>query len=225
MATQGAKQSGPGRPRSREADEAILDAALELVAERGYEGLTMEAMAERAGVGKTTVYRRWPNRDEVLAAASERFVTEIGVPDTGTVRGDLIALLESAIVVYSGLAGRAMPGLVAAMARNPGIARSWREGFLAVRRAALRDLIERGIRRGELRDDVDVELTLDLLGGPLMYRLLVTGGAVDDEVARGVVDTLLEGIAGRKSGPQSDGAAIHHEGDDNAEGNDACGAV
>lgn len=194
MAASEAKQ-GPGRPRSRATDRAILSAALELVAECGYEGLTMEGIADRAGVAKTTVYRRWSSRDEVLEAASEGFVTEIGVPDTGTIRGDLLDLLKSAISVYSGLPGRVMPGLVSAMAQNPSLARRVREGFLASRRLALRAVLQRGIQRGELRPQIDVELTLDLLGGPLMYRLLVTGQAVDAETAAALVDTLLRGIA------------------------------
>jgi AcrR family transcriptional regulator len=172
-----------------------LKAALELVAEHGYEGLTMAGIADRAGVAKTTVYRRWSSPDEVLEAASEGFVTEIGVPDTGTIRADLLELLERAISVYSGLPGRVMPGLVSAMARNPGLARKVREGFLAGRRLALRDVLLRGIRRGELRPRIDIELTLDLLGGPLMYRLLVTGQAVDAGTAAALVDTLLRGIA------------------------------
>jgi AcrR family transcriptional regulator len=184
-----------GRPRSALADSAILQAALELLAERGYEGLTMEGIAERAGVGKTTLYRRFRTRDEVLEAASAAFVTRIGEPDTGTLRGDLIALLESAVRVYRGLAGRVMPGLVSAMAQNAELARRVREGFLSRRREALAAVLRRGIARGELRTDLDVELALDLLGGPLMYRLLVTGGPVNGRVAAGVVDMLLRGIA------------------------------
>lgn len=192
---QAIETKGPGRPRSRRAHNAILEAALELLAEWGYDGLTMEGIAERAGVAKTTVYRRWSTREEVLEAASERFVKEIGVPDTGSIRGDLLALLQSARKVYSGLPGQVMPGLVAAMAQNPGLARKVRCGFLSDRRAALRGVLERGIERGELRPDIDVGVTLDLLGGPLMYRLLVTGEEVDTAMVREVVDTLLRGIA------------------------------
>lgn len=192
------RTKGPGRPRSQRANEAILRAAMELLADRGYDGLTMEGIAERAGVAKTTVYRRWSTRDEVLEAASESFVTEIGVPDTGSIRGDLLALLRSARDVYSGLPGRVMPGLVAAMAQNPGLAHKVRSGFLSDRRAALRGVLERGIARGELRRDIDLGVTLDLLGGPLMYRLLVTGQAIDSAMMNEVVDTLLAGIAARQ---------------------------
>lgn len=186
-----------GRPRSERANQAILDAALELLAEQGLDGLTMEGIADRAGVAKTTLYRRWSSREEVLEAAAQKFVEEIGVPDTGTIGGDLLALLTSAIGVYSGLPGRVMPGLVAAMAQNPSLARAVRDGFLASRRTALRSVLERAIRRGELRRGIDVAITLDMLGGPLMYRLLVTGEPVDESTAAVVVETLLRGIAAR----------------------------
>lgn len=187
--------AGPGRPRSERAHRAILQAALEIVAERGYDGLTMEGIAERAGVAKTTVYRRWSNRDEVLEAASEDFVRDIGVPDTGAIRTDLGELLRGAVRVYRGLPGRVMPGLVSAMALNPDLARTVRNGFLANRRRALRVILERGVERGELREDTDVDLALDLVGGPLMYRLLVTGEPVEEELAVDVVEMLLRGIA------------------------------
>jgi hypothetical protein len=88
-----------------------------------------------------------------------------------------------------------MPALVAAMNRDPALARATREGFLASRRAALREVVARGIDRGDLRPDLDVELALDALGGPLFYRLLVTGGPIDMNLARGVVDLLLRGFA------------------------------
>jgi AcrR family transcriptional regulator len=198
---------GPGRPRSSRASRAILHAALELLAERGLDGLTMEGIAEYAGVAKTTVYRRWKSPEEVLEAASSKFVTEIGVPDTGTIRGDLLTLLTNAAAVYSGLPGRAMPGLVAAMARSPSLAHAVREGFLAGRRAALEVVLERGILRGELRREIDVPVTLDMLGGPLMYRLLITGEAVNESTVTEVVDTLLVGIAATASSRAGGGRA------------------
>lgn len=118
----------------------------------------MKGIAERAGVAKTTVYRRWSNRDEVLEAASEAFVRDIGVPDTGAIRTDLVELSRGAVRVYRGLPGRVMPGLVSAMALNPDLARTVRNGLLASRRRALRVILERGVERGELREDTDVDL-------------------------------------------------------------------
>ena len=185
----------PGRPRSARADRAILRATLELLAEAGIEGLTMEGIAERAGVGKATLYRRWTGREEVVAAAVEGFVSEITIPDTGTIEGDLLHLMRHAVALYKGRPGRIMPGLVSAMAHSDALARTVRDGFLAHRRTALRTVLERAVRRGELRCDADLELALDFLGGPLFYRLLVTGGPLDDELARGVVDVMLRGMA------------------------------
>jgi AcrR family transcriptional regulator len=184
----------PGRPRSERAHRAILDATLELLGETGYEGLTMEGIAARAGVGKATVYRRWRSREEVMTAAVEDFVSDIDVPDTGSVEEDLLHLMRRAVSVYLGPPGRILPGLVSAMARDPDLARSVREGFLESRRSALATVLERGLERGELRDGIDLELTLDFLGGPLFYRLLVTGGPVDRDLGDGVVDVLLRGI-------------------------------
>ena len=196
-----AKSPGAGRPRSGRVHQAILQAALEVVAERGYEGLTMEAIAARGGVGKATIYRRWGNRDEVLAAAAETFVRTTGVPDTGAVGDDLRWLLQGALTAYRGLAGRVMPGLISAMAQNPALAAAVRDGFFAGRREGLRAVLERGVERGELRSDVDVELALDLLTATLFYRFVVTGGRVDEEVAAGVVDTLMRGIGAAVAGP------------------------
>lgn len=166
----------------------------------------MEGIAERAGVGKATIYRRWDSLEEVLAAAVERVVSNIGIPDTGNIHSDLLALMHQAVDLYGGCMGRTeaaedgkgmgriMPGLVAAMARHPEVASAVRKGFLADRRQALGRVVDRGIDRGELRTDTDRELALDFLGGPLFYRLLITGGPIDEELARGTVDVLLDGI-------------------------------
>ncbi|MEJ2203413.1 MAG: TetR/AcrR family transcriptional regulator [Gemmatimonadota bacterium] len=184
-----------GRPRSREADDAILWASLELLTERGYGGLTMAGIATKAGVGKATLYRRWKSREEVLAAAVASFVEgEIQIPDTGSLEGDLHLLMERAVRTYRGRPGRVMPGLLAAMSESATVARAVRTRFLAGRRQALAVVIERGTARGELAADVDVELALDFLGGPLFYRLLVTGAPLDAALIDGVVDTMLHGL-------------------------------
>lgn len=189
------EQAGPGRPRSERATRAILEAAIDGLAEDGFEGLTMEGVAARAGVGKATVYRRWSSKPELVRAAVEAFVSEIEIPDTGSVREDLLVLEREAVAVYRGRPGHLMPGLVSAMARHPDLAESVREDFLRARRAALRTVLTRGIERGELRSGIDLELALDFLGGPLFYRLLVTGGPLDDALALGVVDIMLRGLA------------------------------
>jgi AcrR family transcriptional regulator len=185
-----------GRPRDERADRAILAATLELMAENGAHDLRMDDVARRAGVGKATIYRRYRSKDELITAAVAGLVSEIGIPDTGRTQADLLALMRSAVDVYRGSAEAAvMPSLVEAMSRNDELARLVRDGFLAERRAALRVVLERGIERGDLRRDLDVDLALDVLGGPLFYRLLITGGPIDERLAEGVVELILRGFA------------------------------
>lgn len=185
----------PGRPRSEETHQAILEAAMQILAERGWSGFTMQGVADRAGVGKAAIYRRWKSREAVLTAGVESMVSEIGLPDSGSIRGDLLELMQRAVALYRGASGRRMPGLVAAMAQHQEVATAVREAFLAPRRAALREVLERGVERGELRPDIDRELALDFLGGPLFYRLLITGGPLDEALAEGTVDVMLRGLS------------------------------
>lgn len=185
-----------GRPRNEAAHRAILDATLALLREAGYGAVTMEGVAERAGVSKKTVYRHWSSPEELIAEAVERIVSAIRIPDTGSTERDLLALMRDAVRVYRVPANAAlMPGLVAAMAQSPRIARAVRSGFLATRRAALAQVLDRGVARGDLRRTLNRELALDVLGGPLFYRLLITGQTIDDRLARGVVELMLHGFA------------------------------
>jgi AcrR family transcriptional regulator len=186
-----------GRPRDARADRAILDATRELIAERGIYEFRTEDVAARAGVGKGAIYRRYRSKDELVTAAIAALVSEeIAIPDTGSTRADLLVLMREAVDLYCGaLAGRLMPNLIGAMAQKPALARSVREGFLAGRRAVLAEVLRRGVERGELRRDLDRELALDVLGGPLFYRLLVTGGPIDEQLAEGVADLIVRGFA------------------------------
>jgi AcrR family transcriptional regulator len=189
-----------GRPRDERTDRAILKAARELIAEVGVEFRT-DDVAARAGVGKGAIYRRYTSKDELVAAAIGALVNEeIVVPDTDSTRDDLLVLMREAVELYRGPgAGRLMPNLVGAMARTPELANAVREGFLSGRRAALSEVLRRGVERGDLRPDLDLELALDVLGGPLFYRLLITGGPIDEALAEGVADLILNGFA-RKEG-------------------------
>jgi len=186
-----------GRPREARADRAIVSAALELMAERGLHALRMDDVAERAGVGKATIYRRYRSKDELVTDAVGALVSdEIEVPDTGSTRTDLLALMCDAVKLYTGsVAAKLMPTIVDEMSRSPELAAVARDRFLSGRRAALRTVFDRGVRRGDLRPDLDMELALDVLGGPLFYRLLITGGPIDQHLAESVVELLLRGFA------------------------------
>jgi AcrR family transcriptional regulator len=196
-----------GRPREERADRAILRAAIELMAAQGVRDLRMDDVAARARVGKATIYRRYRSKDELVTAAVSALVSEITVPDTGSTRADLAALMQGAVEVYSGsVEAGVMPSLVDAMNRDAELARSVREKFLTGRRAALRAVLERGVERGDLRADLDLELALDVLGGPLFYRLLITGGPIDRRLADGVVELLLRGFAPESRNPTKEDA-------------------
>jgi AcrR family transcriptional regulator len=185
-----------GRPRDERADRAILAAAAELMAEHGVRDLRMDDVADRAQVGKATIYRRYRSKDELIAAAVAALVSEITVPDTGSTRGDLLGLMRNAVEVYRGsVEAGVMPSLVDAMRADPELSRTVRGGFLARRRAAVRAVLERGVERGDLRNDLDFELALDVLAGPLFYRLLITGGPIDEGLAEGVATLVLRGFA------------------------------
>jgi AcrR family transcriptional regulator len=185
-----------GRPREARADRAILAAALELIAERGVHGLRMDDVAERAGVGKAAIYRRYRSKDELVRATVGAMVSEIAIPDTGTTREDLLALMRDAVAVYRDpVRGGVMPSLIGAMREDPELARAIREDVVSARRDALREVLARGVARGDLSADLDVELALDMLGGALFYRLLVTGGPIDERLAEGVADSVLRSFA------------------------------
>jgi AcrR family transcriptional regulator len=192
-----------GRPRDARADRAILETTLELIAERGIHAFRTEDVAARAGVGKGAIYRRYRSKDELVTAAVAALVREeIEVPDSGSTRGDLLVLMREAVELYrSPLPARLMPKLIGAMAEHPELARAVREGFLAGRRSALSEVLRRGVERGDLRADLDLELALDVLGGPLFYRLLVTGGPLDEQLVEGVADLILRGFAQGNTSP------------------------
>jgi AcrR family transcriptional regulator len=186
-----------GRPRDARADRAILEATLELIADRGIHEFRTEDVAARARVGKGAIYRRYRSKDDLVRAAVTALVSnEIPVPDTGSTRADLLALMREAVELYGGsLPRRLMPNLVGAMAQRPELARAIRHEFLSRRRAALAKVLRRGVERGDLRPDLDLELALDVLGGPLFYRLLITGGPIDEQLAESVADLILRGFA------------------------------
>ena len=186
-----------GRPRDSRVDRAILEATRELIAERGVHEFRTEDVAVRAAVGKGAIYRRYPSKDELVTAAVGALVDEeIQVPDTGSTRSDLLVLMGEAVELYRGsVPGRLMPSLVSAMAQRPELARAVRDGFLAGRRAALAQVLRRGIERGDLRSDLDLEFALDVFGGPLFYRLLITGGPIDEQLAEAVAELILRGFA------------------------------
>ena len=187
----------PGRPRSAEADAAITRATLELLVEEGFQGLSVEAVRQRAGVGKATIYRRFPDKTALVRAALDALHAQIELPDTGTLRGDLAAVWRAAYAAQPTAAQRLMlPRLLVDAIKDEELFAVFRSALVETRRAAMRTILERGIERGELRADVDPDLVIDLLAGPMIYRFLIDGGDVPDPVGRAlaVYDAVSAGL-------------------------------
>jgi AcrR family transcriptional regulator len=178
-------------------EKAILDATRELLADVGVRGLTIEGVAAHAGVAKTTIYRRWRSRDDLALAVLLEMVAQVtAVPDLGDTRAELTKFVNGAVdILGKSLMGRVMQGLVSELATNPELAKSFREQVVAARLAEVRRTVDRGIERGDLRADTDYELAHELLFGPVYYRLLLSGGALDKNLAPRIVDAFLRAFA------------------------------
>ena len=187
----------PGRPRDPQVDRAILAATLELLGEDGFDGLSIEAVAARAGVGKTTVYRRWPSKIPLVvdALTAMKAPTVSAIPDDMSTRDALLRAMSGFTKPHEGSAARVLAGLVDAMSRNDELAQAVRTVLVAERERGLVAVIERGKARGEIRSDVDARVMVDLLGGPVVLRRLITGQPVNQRLAHTIVDLVLDGAA------------------------------
>ena len=194
-----AEARGRGRPRSEKAQKAILAAAIDLLLEQGLHAMSMDAVAERAGVSKATIYRWWPSKELLAldALATEWLVaTPDANRDTGSLRGDLLARLRPWLRQLRGKPyGRVVAGLVATAQADAEFAELYLERFVRPRRDAMRPVLLRAIDRGEISRTVDLEVALDLIYGPIYHRMLHGHAPLDERFARNVVDTIIAGIA------------------------------
>jgi len=185
-----------GRPRSEEAHQAILDATLELLVEVGFSALTVEGVAQRAGVGKATIYRRWPSKLPLVVEAFGRLPGFEEV-DSGSLEVDLKETLKSYLEAFNETSlGAVFPSLAGERAHNPElskmlepVARSRREPFVRI--------FERARERGEISPDVDIGLAADLVVGPISVMLFFRGGTPSPRMVAPIVDLALGGILNR----------------------------
>ena len=189
----------PGRPRSEACRCAILDAAADLLDELPYAKVTIESIAARAGVSKQTIYKWWKSRAllamQAYAARQRRRNPE---PHTGKVRTDLEAVVvQTCRLLRSGRYGETVAGFIAAAQSDAELAAEFRETYIGERRAIVTRILERGIRRKELRARLDVPLVIDLIYGPIWYRLLLRNAPLDDAFAIKVVDAVLTPLTKR----------------------------
>jgi AcrR family transcriptional regulator len=188
----------PGRPRSEEADRAILDAALEELVERGLAGVSMESVANRAGVAKTTLYRRWKDKVALCMEAVGRTKEVLAEPATGSLRGDLVQLAgQQYRELWEGEFGRLMPRFAVEARRYPELARRVWEEHIATRREVGYRVLRAAQARGEIRADVNLELVWEMLHGPAnirsLWRITPMSGAEIEQA----VDLTLAALAPR----------------------------
>jgi len=179
-----------------EVTQAITDAVLHELAEQGYGRLSMEAVAKRAGVGKSALYRRWGSKDEMIAAVITEFsVTRAADVDTGSLRGDLRETMQALIGwLTHPLFSRILPDLIAEDVRNPERSRSTRESIGRSRREVGEVMLRRAITRGELPEDLDLEMALDVLAAPIYWRLVVRQAEAEPDYVDQLVDYALRAL-------------------------------
>jgi AcrR family transcriptional regulator len=195
-----------GRPRSERARKAILEAAAELLLARGLSAVSMDAVAEHAGVSKATIYRWWPTKETLaLDALYNEWAAARPLPrDTGSLRGDLLSLLRPwARLARSAPYGRVIAALLTESQTDPVFAAEYRQRFVEPRREQGRVIFHRAIGRGEISAVTKVEVALDLLYGSMYHRLLHGHASLSDTFVRDVVDTVLDGIRPRPADPGS----------------------
>lgn len=183
-----------GRPRDAQSHEAILAATLELLNEVGYPRLTMEGVAMRAGVGKSTIYRWWDSKLDLLLEAAAPHIAIGVVPDTGSTRGDLMAALDQVITTYANsVAAHVIFAVVADLEDDPRLRAIFRDTAVLPWRASLAEAIERGKARGDLSSDLDTQFVIDLLVGMVFQRVLIVPQPMIEGLALRLVDLVMDG--------------------------------
>ena len=187
-----AEKKSPGRPRSAASHEAMLKAALELLAEVGFEAMSMDAIAARAKVGKTTIYRRYRSKDELVADAIESIREEVLIPNTGSLWGDIDAIIENAAqITFTPLGRQAVAMILSSASANESFAKIYKTRYLEPRRAAFATVIERAKQRGELADEIDAGLIFDTMSGIMLFAMLFPSTEAWSDYVRRALSQLL----------------------------------
>jgi len=199
----------PGRPRDARAHQAIIDATLELLSSEGYAKLTIESIAAKAGVGKTTIYRRWPSKGPLVSEVLSSLIHLGPMVDSGDTRKDLATFLRTVLTAMSQpMVGGTIPGLTNDMGHDPALAEPFRRFVIAPKRTRVNAILDRAVSRGELDEDVDREMVLDLLVGPVVWRALFTGSPLSFEVTQSIADHVARAIGLRSVSPNGETASV-----------------
>ena len=191
-----------GRKRDHTRDPEILDAALEVLAETGYDGMTIDMVAARAKAGKATLYRRWASKGELVidAVACMKKIDPESIPDTGTLRGDLVAMIKPHSIEDGEKKLRVMAGLTSMISRDPGLADAAYAAIVEPRASVNRLLLRRAIDRGEIPADTDVEALALVSQAMAMHRVLIQRKPVDREFLLSIVDGIVMPAVGLPKG-------------------------
>lgn len=185
----------PGRPRSEDARRAIVRSTLRLLQQIGFPDLSIEAIAADADVGKATVYRWWPNKAALVADAfSSSADEELRFPDTGSVRSDVSIQMKHLVRVLRGRRGRIVAALIGGGQSDPELIEAFRDRFMMPRRQEAYGILRRGIARGELPANLDLDLTLDALYGALYMRFLIRQTGLTEEFVDEMVGLVFDGV-------------------------------
>lgn len=189
------KSESRGRPRSEQSEKAILEATIKLLFKKPLRDIPMEEIARNAGVGKATIYKWWSCKTYVaLDAFASKLNQVVPVPDTGSFRRDILEQLRAWIDFNRSPAGHIASQFVAESQINKEFASFFRKRFLRPRREAIRVMFDRGVQRGEIDENVDRDLVLDMIFGPVIYRLMVGHASVDYKTAEKIISILLCGL-------------------------------
>jgi AcrR family transcriptional regulator len=183
---------GPGRPRSEECDRAIIRAALDALVADGFDSMTIEGVAARAGVGKATIYRRWPRKvDLVVDAVRSKVLASVPMPASADIRVALEQLLDDLRRTMTGPDGPLLRVFVAETYRHPELAEGFQRLFVEPRRAVLRRMVEEAVASGALPPSTDAELLADVGPAMLWHRLVVNGAPLTEDLPRRIIAQFL----------------------------------
>jgi AcrR family transcriptional regulator len=185
-----------GRQRSAQAESAIIKATLYLLERKPLRSVTADAIAQRAGVSKATIYKWWPNKNLLALDAYLTLMNEsVIMPNTGSAEIDFTLQLQSVCSFYASSLGRLFCQFIAEGQSDPAFLANFRDRFLYVRRDAARVMWRRGVERGDIRIEVDSEVVLDLVYGPILFRLMAGHGAVNESEGAAMVKALFQGLS------------------------------
>lgn len=188
----------PGRPRSKRAHQAILTATRDILMSNGVHGLTIEGVAKKASVGKTTIYRHWKSKEALISEAIGAIADDIDIPDTGNALNDFTSVIKDLVFVTDDATNTStitMSKLFAGLIDSPELMEVYKEQFILPRRQALKQIIEKGKERGEIRHDVNPDHLIDIIGGTFLYNTFINNEPLSvDSSFKKMMPIIMKGI-------------------------------